>query len=168
MVVGILAIVSSAAVPYAEITFIRGKESELQSNLTTIRSAIQRWHDDCAAQLVAKSPTGYPGGGRQAWLDLQDCFLYPADLSYLTLASNTYVQGKHQNGVTPINFTFSHPAFLREVPVDPFVGYATWTPLVATAVGSPFAGIIDVSPVADPTTRRGFTDAIDGTKYQDW
>ncbi len=157
MVVGILAIVSSAAVPYAEITFVRGKESELQANLALLRGAIKQWRVDCEAAATRR--------GRETVASMQECYFYPASLNYLTVASTTYIPAKNMANQS-VAFNFNHPAYLAVVPTDPFVGYATWTLTFASPGMS--LGIIDVSPVADPTTRRGFTDAIDGTKYQDW
>lgn len=157
VVVGILALLASAAVPYAELTFVRGKESELENSLAQIRQAIKLWEQDCRA---AASRAGRP------YPPVHDCYFFPDSLTALTQAAATPIAATKMDG-TAHNFTFYHQPYLKEIPVDPFVGYATWTLHFASQTVPP-KGIIDVSPVADPATRRGFVEAIDGTRYSDW
>ena len=61
----ILSILAAAALPYAEMTIVRGKELELKRSLREIRTAIDRFHADWATGKISKlsdatSDDGYP------------------------------------------------------------------------------------------------------------
>lgn len=165
VVVTILGVLAISSVPFAELTFIREKESEFSENLKTTRRAIRRWKQDFEQRLVQQL-------SRDALSQVPEEMTYPPDLGSLTktLPYTVQVGGK--------SFTFYHPAYLRTIPVDPFVGAPVWiqhynsndTSVVwsmGSFTGGIGTGVFDISP-ATGTIRRGFEQAIDGTLYQDW
>ena len=65
VVMAIIAILASVAVPYAEVTVQRNKEIELKRTLRTIRNAIDAFHSDIKSKRIATlsriaSEDGYP------------------------------------------------------------------------------------------------------------
>lgn len=96
IVVAIIAILASAAIPIARFQVRREKERELRRDLWEMRSAIDHYKDaaDKGAFQVKADSLGYPP-------DLQ------------TLVDGVDVQGKKVR-------------FLRRIPVDPMTGNAEW------------------------------------------
>jgi general secretion pathway protein G len=96
IVVAIVAILASAAIPIARFQVRREKERELRRDLWEMRSAIDHYKDaaDKGAFQVKADSLGYPP-------DLQ------------TLVDGVDVQGKKVR-------------FLRRIPVDPMTGNAEW------------------------------------------
>lgn len=96
IVVAVISILATAAVPIARFQVKREKEKELRRDLWEIRSAIDRYKDAAdkgALQIKA------------------DSLGYPPDLE--TLVNGVDVQGKKVR-------------FLRRIPVDPMTGTAEW------------------------------------------
>lgn len=97
IVIAILSVLASAALPIARFQVRREKERELRRDLWEIRSAIDRYKD--AADK----------GGFQIKADSMG---YPPDLE--TLVNGVEIQGKKVR-------------FLRKIPVDPMTGNAEWS-----------------------------------------
>lgn len=172
IVVGIIGVMSMAMVPTAEIMVIRLKESEFETNLTSIRNAIQLWQRDCR-QAVLKQLS------RVDRNSLPDCYLYPPDIGSLA---------KTPDPANPYEFIYNgntirfYPRqYLPRIPADPFVGRAlwaqhyasgtsvtTWDMGVVTPAVDIGTGVFDVSGHPDPVVRRGFVQAVDGSEYKDW
>lgn len=180
MVVAMIGVISTAAVPVAELMFIKSKENELEANLAQIRQAINLWKRDCRNNVVKQYE--YRG-----LLRIPDANLYPPSLIALmrpdTLGGGS---GRYDvldvDGVT-VRASFYPRPYLSNIPVDPFVGAANWKIHYASGTetgifeggavvgGDPagHVGIFDVSPVDNTgNRRRGFVQAIDGTNYVDW
>lgn len=176
VVVTIIGVLATAAVPVAEISFVGLKESELKENLAVIRSAIQAWRKNCQ-QAVEKQV-----GSKAAMFDAPDALMYPPSISDLVKPNPAgYVISWNSVLAGAQTATFYPKPYLNKIPEDPFVGGAIWTEYYAsgTATITYYApgneptpanhvGIFDVSPVASPTLRKGFVTSIDGTKYEDW
>jgi general secretion pathway protein G len=96
--VGILLVLSTAAVPVSHFLVVRPKEWELRRELREIRNAIDRYHE--FAGRVFQSEVGSEG--------------YPPDLQ-------TLVDGVHSYGGSEQKFRF-----LRRIPVDPMTGKSDW------------------------------------------
>ena len=96
IVVAILSILASAAIPIARFQVRREKERELRRDLWEMRGAIDRYKDaaDKGAFQIKADSMGYPP-------DLQ------------TMVDGVDVQGKKVR-------------FLRRIPVDPMTGNAEW------------------------------------------
>lgn len=173
IVVAIMGILAIASVPVAELAFIKGKEGELENNLSSIRQAIQLWKRDCRNAVALQI-------GIDNLYELPDSQLYPAtleDLAHPAHPENKYdIRDKDNNIVAE----FYPKPYLNKIPEDPFVGPAMWVVHFAsgtqmalfensvTNIPAGHVGIFDVSCATDTTKRRGFVQAIDGTYYKDW
>ncbi len=172
IVVAIMGVIALAAVPVAEITYIKTQETLLENNQDAIREAIMLWKRDCRNALVAQISGGY-----SAILTVSDSELYPPSLEVLANPAPSYPIRDRSNMVVA---NFYPKPYLNAVPGDPFVGAAEWvvhcasgtTPGTYTAgittLPADHVGVMDISCVADPAKRRGFVMAIEGTKYEDW
>lgn len=178
IVVALVGILAMATVPIAELFFIKGKEGELEQNLNQIRLAISLWKRDCRNAVVKQY-------GYDNLFKIPDSRLYPPSLAALMRPDLDLPGGKFTvldpDGVTPRAEFYPKP-YLQAIPVDPFVGAATWlihyasgTSSAVFANGSVAAppadhvGVFDVSCVDNTgNRRRGFVQAIDGTNYIDW
>jgi general secretion pathway protein G len=96
IVVAILSILATAAVPLARFQVRREKERELRRDLWEMRSAIDRYKD---------------AADKGAFQIKADSLGYPPDLE--TLVNGVDVQGKKVR-------------FLRRIPVDPLTGNTDW------------------------------------------
>jgi prepilin-type N-terminal cleavage/methylation domain-containing protein len=187
MVVAMIGVISTAAVPVAELMFIKSKENELEANLAQIRQAIKLYKRDCRNAILKQLQKGY--GDLH---NVPDSEFYPRSLISLVNPALDPVNlpgGKHtvndpQGGVVG----FPPRSYLNTIPIDPFVGASIWcvhyasgtnvgvfeggeppVPAIATQPLTEHKGIFDVSPVDNTgNRRRGFVQAIDGTNYTDW
>lgn len=175
MVVAIIGVIAVSAVPVAELTYIKGKETELEKNLDQVRQAIKLFKRDCRNAVA----TQY---GYRKLIDVPDSRLYPASLNALFNPAAVFPAGKYEvldkNGAHAADF-YPKP-YLDKIPIDPFVGGAVWMVHYASGTSNTeynygdaaaplnHVGIFDISCITDPTKRRGFIQAIDGTKYEDW
>ena len=66
----VLSILATAALPYAEVTVKRTKEYELRRSLRTVRTAIDRFHEDWLNGLILKSADGVSINGYPKSLDV--------------------------------------------------------------------------------------------------
>jgi general secretion pathway protein G len=96
VVVAILSVLATAAVPIARFQVKREKERELRRDLWEMRAAIDRYKD---------------AADKGAFQVKADSLGYPPDLD--TLVKGVDVQGKKVR-------------FLRRIPVDPMTGTADW------------------------------------------
>ena len=96
VVVAILSVLATAAVPIARFQVKREKERELRRDLWEMRAAIDRYKD---------------AADKGAFQVKADSLGYPPDLE--TLVNGVDVQGKKVR-------------FLRRIPVDPMTGTAEW------------------------------------------
>lgn len=96
VVVAILSVLATAAVPLARFQVKREKERELRRDLWEMRAAIDRYKD---------------AADKGAFQVKADSLGYPPDLE--TLVNGVDVQGKKVR-------------FLRRIPVDPMTGTAEW------------------------------------------
>ncbi|GAB4278932.1 MAG: hypothetical protein Kow0029_22480 [Candidatus Rifleibacteriota bacterium] len=174
VVVAIVGVLALAAVPVAEITYVKALETELQNNLDVIRTAIQAWKTDCRNSLISQTSTS-------AVNELDDSRLYPPGILDLM---NPNPLGYDINWPDPIAgpyfSNFKPLPYLQKIPSDPFVGSPRWKVYFASGTStvifnsSPIVpppnhvGVFDISVDPDPTVRKGFVTAIDGTNYSDW
>jgi general secretion pathway protein G len=96
IVVAIVAILASAAVPIARFQVKRDKERELRRDLWEMRDAIDRYKD---------------AADKGAFVTKADSYNYPPDLE--SLVNGVDVQDKKVK-------------FLRRIPLDPMTGTAEW------------------------------------------
>ena len=159
-----------AAMPVAEISYIKTQETLLEKNLEDIRQAISLWRRDCRNAVVASY-------GYKKLFNVPDSQLYPPSLEALANPATTYPIAA-SDGAHIADF---HPRpYLQAIPQDPFIGAAEWVVHYASGTTGTYSGgstapiipqasgVFDISCVSDPVKRRGFVTAIDGTKYEDW
>lgn len=189
LVVALIGVISTATVPVAELMFIKTKETELENNLAQIRQAISLWKRDCRNAVVRQY------GYNNLFL-IPDSKLHPPSLIALMrpdlldggtgkfVVLDETVDGDLDNDGIPNEVVHFYPkSYLNIMPIDPFVGAATWQVHYASGTtqatfdggavvgGDPadHVGILDISPVDNTgNRRRGFVQAIDGTNYVDW
>lgn len=173
MVVAIIGVIALAAVPVAEISYVKTQETMLENSLADIRLAISLWKRDCLNVVNYQKPAGIT-----VILDVLDSDLCPPTLEALFNPSPPYTINA-SDGTFVADF-YPRP-YLQKPPQDPFIGAAEWvvhyasgsnTGAYSNGVTTPpdaiHKGVFDVSCIADPIKRRGFVKAIDGTNYTDW
>lgn len=148
VVVAIVGILASAAMPLARWSDIRSKEIELQRALRDIRMAIDAYH--AAVQQ----------GAIESKLDEEG---YPPDLETLVegveVAESAQASEENEEGLPPVI------KFLRRIPVDPMTGEREWG--LRCYEDPPETRFWCGRNVYDVYSKsRG--EAIDGTKYQEW
>ena len=142
VVVSILFVLASAAMPLAQVASQRQREMELRRTLREMRTAIDKFKD---AVDVGQIPTTELTPGSEG---------YPPDLETLV------------EGVTPANDASGRKLkFLRRVPIDPMTGSAEWG--LRAQQDRPDATSWGGKNVFDVYTKSQGT-ALDGTKYRDW
>jgi len=142
VVIGILFVLASAAMPLAQVASQRQRETELRRSLREMRTAIDKFKD---AVDVGQIPTTELTPGSEG---------YPSDLETLV------------DGVPAANDASGRKLkFLRRIPIDPLTNSTEWGLRAyqdkpdATSWGG--KNVFDVY-----TTSQG--TALDGTKYRDW
>ena len=137
----ILAILSAAIIPAAQIMTKRTKEIELRRSLRTIRTAIDEYKRAVDLGLI---------GGSNVEIDSEG---YPKELEVLV------------EGVEQIGSPGKKLRFLRRVPNDPMVKSDDWgMRSYQDTYDSRFWGRQNVYDVYSKSNAI----AIDGTKYSDW
>ena len=145
----ILSILAAAALPYAEMTIVRGKELELKRSLREIRTAIDRFHTDWVTGKISKLSDAASDDG------------YPKTLNNLVA------------GVELAQAKGGKAKYLRRIPEDPFaVGADTRGGAADQWVLRGYQDDKDAlswggKDVYDVRSRSGRT-AIDGSRYRDW
>ena len=142
IVIGILFVLASAAMPLAQVASQRQRETELRRSLREMRTAIDKFKD---AVDIGQIPTTELTPTSEG---------YPPDLETLV------------DGVTPANDASGRKLkFLRRVPIDPLTNSMEWG--LRSYQDKPDATSWGGQNVFDVyTTSRG--TALDGTKYRDW
>jgi general secretion pathway protein G len=140
IVIAILGILASAALPIARFQVKREKEKELRRDLWALRDAIDHYKD---------------AADKGAFMTKADSFGYPPDLD--TLVKGVDVQDKKLK-------------FLREIPKDPMTGNADWgtrsmqDDKPTGDSGCSTGGGQNVFDVCSKSSGTG----LDGTKYSTW
>jgi len=179
IVVAIMGVIALAAVPVAEITYVKTQETQLENSQDAIREAIILWKRDCRNAVA-----GQFSGGYTLLFTIPDSQLYPPSLEELVKPSPPYTFLTREGIIATDSFNnpvvFYPKPYLNAIPADPFVGAQEWSVHCAsgtspgtyssgiTTLPADHVGIMDISCVTDPVKRRGFVTAIDGTKYEDW
>ncbi len=138
IVVTIVALLATAAVPLARFEVKRIRERELRADLWEMRRAIDAYKD--AADL----------GGMSATTNKPDSMNYPPDLD--TLVNGVDIQDKHVR-------------FLRAVPIDPMTKSKDWG--LRSNQDAPDSDSFGGQNVFDVHSKSTGT-ALDGTKYNTW
>ena len=94
VVLAILSILAAIAVPFAETTVLRNKESELRAELRDVRTALDRLHEDWRAGAFGDQTDGISENG------------FPTELALLVVGL-TDAEGKPKR-------------YLRDLPENPF------------------------------------------------
>ena len=138
IVVTILALLSSAAIPLVKFQVKRTKERQLRYDLWEMRRAIDSYKD--AADL----------GGMSATSSKPDAMNYPPDLD--TLVNGVDIQDKHVR-------------FLRAIPIDPMTKDKEWG--LRSNQDEPDSTSFGGQNVFDVYSKSNGT-ALDGSKYSSW
>jgi general secretion pathway protein G len=147
VVLVILSVLASAALPYAEMTVRRQQELELRRALREIRSAIDRFHDDWAQGRIAATSGVASADG------------YPLRLEVLV------------DGVPATGSTQTRRFYLRRIPPDPLArdgrqpAAQTW--LLRSYQDGPDSKYWGGQDVYDVRSSSDAT-AIDGSRYATW
>jgi general secretion pathway protein G len=145
IVIGILSVLTAAAIPMVKNSVKRERETELRLGLREIRQAIdryKRYHElsnGATIPIEWKTPTGYP-----------------KDLEVLV------------EGFIPANVVGTSAArvrFLRRLPVDPMTGDTEWG--LKSYKDEPDSDSWGGEDVWDVYSRSDGT-ALNGTKYRNW
>lgn len=160
VVMAIISVLASVAMPVYSISVKRSKEAELRADLREMRDAIDEYkklHDEGRISTVnaqfnlgASNATGYPP----------------------TLDELTKLQTLVPVATTVVSTTGANvpqlPAkirLLRKIPVDPMTGKATWG--LRSNADDPDSTVWGGQDVFDVYSLSDGT-ALDGTKYKDW
>jgi general secretion pathway protein G len=135
---GILAILSTAALPTVRFLLMRPKERELRRDLREMKDAIDRYKDYADRNLI-QVKVGSEG--------------YPPDLETLVKGVNLGA-----SDTTKVRF-------LRKIPVDPMTGQADWG--LRSVQDDPDSTSWDGNNVFDVYSKSPGT-ALDGTLYASW
>ena len=138
IVVTILAILATAALPLARFEIKRAHERELRADLWDMRRSIDAYKD--AADL----------GGMSATSNKPDAMNYPPDLD--TLVNGVDIKDKHVR-------------FLRAIPIDPMTKSKDWG--LRSNQDAPDSDSFGGQNVFDVYSKSTGT-ALDGTKYNTW
>lgn len=141
----IMAILAAAALPYAEMTIVRGKELELRRSLREIRTAIDRFHEDWVSGKVSHLTDAASEDG------------YPKTLKAL------------EDGIERAQAKGSKVKYLRRIPEDPFATGSNPASQWALRAYQDDRDALswggkDVYDVHSNSSRT----AIDGSRYRDW
>jgi general secretion pathway protein G len=185
--IGILLVLSTAAVPMARMTVQRQREAELRRDLREIRNAIDRYKDDADKNLIRTQvgSQNYPPD-LQTLVDGVTISAGPGATGGISASALAGASGTGQFGSvgtpqqgpgagTGASALGSSAAaaldlptkvrYLRKIPIDPMTGKAEWglraiqdDPDSHSWGGS---NVFDVYTLSDAM-------ATDGTKYSDW
>lgn len=184
--IGILLVLSAAAVPMARMTIQRQREAELRRDLREIRNAIDRYKDDADKNLIRieVGSQGYPPD-LETLVDGVTISAGPGatggiSASALAGASGTSQFGSvgtpQQGSGTGTSTSLSSSAvgaldlptkvrYLRKIPVDPMTGKAEWglRAMQDDPDSHSWGGhnVFDIYTLSDATS-------ADGSKYSDW
>jgi general secretion pathway protein G len=142
IVVSILFVLASAAMPLAQVASQRQKEIELRRNLREMRTAIDRFKDAVDQGLIPSTEVTPGSEG------------YPEKLE-------TLVEGVNAAG----DASGRKLKFLRRIPIDPLTGKNEWG--MRAYQDKPDSNTWGGQNVFDVYTKAE-GEALDGTKYRDW
>jgi general secretion pathway protein G len=193
--IGILLVLSTAAIPLAQVTVQRQKEAELRRDLRELRTAIDRYKDAADKNLIRTEvgSQNYPPD-LQTLVDGVSVTLSGGNTGGISAgalagASNTSQFGSvgttqpgvgqagaiGQAGGTGLGQPSSAASglsdlpnkvrFLRKIPVDPMTGKAEWG--LRSVQDEPDSHSWGGHNVFDVYSQSQGT-GIDGTKYEDW
>jgi general secretion pathway protein G len=185
IVVAILLILSTAALPLARITAKRQQEQELRIDLREMRNAIDHYKDAADRNLfqveadtdgyppdlqtlvqgVDVTTTGAPAGGTPIGSAASNQTGPTTTGSPLSGAGAGMSASQPDQANSAAESVTMHVRFLRRIPVDPMTGKAEWgLRSVQDDADSGAWGGQDVFDVYSLSTGT----AIDGSKYSDW
>ena len=190
LTIGILLILSTAAIPMFQMTVQHRKEAELRYDLREMRNAIDRYKDDADKNLIRTEvgSQNYPpdlqtlvdgvtisaGAGGAGGISAS-ALAGASGTAQFGSAGTPQLGAGQAGGVPSINSTGSagqalsgSPSkvrYLRKIPVDPMTGKADWglRAVQDDADSNSWGGgnVFDVYSQSQAT-------AVDGTKYSDW
>jgi general secretion pathway protein G len=134
----ILLLLTTVALPLAQVQVQRAREVELRRALRTIREAIDHYKDFADRGMIPAQP---------------DTYGYPPDLQ-------TLVDGVPLKGSADLKYKF-----LRRIPIDPMTGKADWG--MRSMQDDPDSRSWGGQNVFDVYSQSQGT-ALDGTRYADW
>jgi general secretion pathway protein G len=134
----ILLLLTTVALPLAQVQVQRAREVELRRALRTIREAIDRYKDFSDRGMIPAEA---------------DTYGYPPDLQ-------TLVDGVPLKGSANLKYKF-----LRRIPIDPMTGKADWG--MRSMQDDPDSRSWGGQNVFDVYSQSQST-ALDGTRYADW
>jgi len=138
----VIAVLASAALPLARVSFKRQRELELKRSLREMRTAIDSFKDWADTGRISNTELQFGSEN------------YPPNLQVLV------------DGVALANdATGARKKFLRRIPIDPMTGAADWA--LRSYNDSPDSRVWGGQNVFDVRTKSEGT-ALDGTKYKDW
>jgi len=142
IVVSILFVLASAAMPLAQVASQRQRETELRRNLREMRTAIDRFKDSVDQGLIPSTEITPGSEG------------YPASLQLLV------------DGVSAAGDASGRKLkFLRRVPIDPMTSKPEWG--MRAYQDRPDSSSWGGQNVFDVYSKSE-GEALDGTKYKDW
>lgn len=147
IVVAVVGILATAALPLTRWSVKRSKEVELQQALRQIRDALDAYHQAAVSGLI-EVEAGEPG--------------YPPDLETLVEGVEVVITETDEDlrALPPRQLKF-----LRRIPVDPMTGEAEWGRRCYDS--EPDASFWCGEDVYDVFSKSDAT-AIDGSRYSDW
>ena len=168
--IGILLILSTAAIPVFRMTVQHRKEAELRYELREMRNAIDRYKDDADKNLIRTEvgSENYPPdlqtlvdgvtiSGGNGGIGVSAAAV--ASASQLSPSQSLSAAGGAMSDMP------SKVRYLRKVPVDPMTGKADWG--MRSVQDDPDSTSWGGHNVFDVYTQSTGT-ATDGTKYSDW
>ena len=171
--IGILLVLSTAAVPMFQMTIQRRRESELRYHLREMRTAIDRYKDDADKNLIRTEvgSQNYPPD-LQTLVDGVSISAGGAggiSAAALAAASNAFgstgTPGAGQGATAGMSDLPNKVRYLRKIPLDPMTGKADWgLRAVQDDADSGSWGGHNVFDVYSQSQAM----AIDGTKYSGW
>jgi general secretion pathway protein G len=173
LTVGILLVLSSAAIPMFRVTIQHRKETELRNDLREMRNAIDRYKDDADKNLI-RTEVGSQN--------------YPPDLQTLVDGVSISAGGSGAGGISAsalagasntgqfgsalgqaaqaMSDAPSKVRYLRKIPVDPMTGKADWG--LRAVQDDPDSTSWGGHNVFDVYSQSQATSSDEKTKYSDW
>jgi len=183
----ILLVLSSAAMPLAQMTIRRQRESELRRDLRELRNSIDRYKDAADKNQIQTEvgSQGYPPdlqtlvdgvtvsvSGNTGGISASALAGASSTAQFGSAGTSTPAPGQNAGTATSsslstqsLSTTPSKVRFLRKIPVDPMTGKADWgLRAIQDAPDSHSWGGSNVFDVYSQSTGT----AADGSKYADW
>jgi len=173
LTVGILLVLSSAAIPMFRVTIQHRRETELRNDLREMRNAIDRYKDDADKNLI-RTEVGSQN--------------YPPDLQTLVDGVSISAGGSGAGGISAsalagasntgqfgsalgqaaqaMSDAPSKVRYLRKIPVDPMTGKADWG--LRAVQDDPDSSSWGGHNVFDVYSQSQAISSDDKTKYSDW